>query len=1048
MSTNPNSGRPRKFSIQFTVGTLFLFATAITASVAIGLQYYFGKQQAEAHVLSKLTNGSSQVSEYLQQVELNATSSVKILQGISTYTDHEFTEVETQKIFAQILKDNPLFYSLYFGRADEDFFQIINLDSSPIVRKKINASEKDRWVVIKIYGEGEQRVRTTRYLTESFGLTKNIIEPSNYFPSQRPWFVGAMEDDVYKTDPYLFQHLKITGQTYSIQSKYGAIGIDIVLSAVNEKMTASELGLSENTDVESYVFNDKGEVNASNIKLYNDVLIPSSTALDLTAEQKKTIADAGSLMVSNQNDWGPYDYAQAGQPKGYAIDVLDLIVQQTGIELEYINGFDSVDLAKMYHVGELDVLHSVPERGALGVESQPMFTGQLAVATKQLESKPTQLNQLVQGQIAVVGGYGLKSWLLEREPALNIIEIENLDNAKQALLSGSVDYLLDTYHTLSELNELEARSSVAVFRLASAEPISFHLYMQNENADVVSIINQAINAITPEQRLALKSKWLDTNQWRGTFVPHPELFHLSQQPELHQQMTKLHLEGQNKFVYMTKLASHHLGEEYFAVVIPERAILAQIIPRLLKSIAATVFVMICLFPLAWRFGTPIVVPVRALRRETQKIKARQFDQVELIDTRIKEVSELSVSIAEMSTEIQQYEKQQEAFVESFIKLIAQAIDDKSPYTAGHCNRVPELGLLLAKAAEEAQTGPFKSFSFANDDERREFRIAAWLHDCGKITTPEHIVDKGSKLEANYNRIHEIRMRFEVLLRDAEIHYLQAIHNGADQNTALAALNETKQTLQGDYEFVAKANVGGEFMAEDKIARIQQIATQTWLRHFDDRLGLSPAEELAKPESNRTLPIEEHLLADKQEHIVHRLRPLEFEPQHGIKMKVPELEQNLGEVYNLSISRGTLTDEDRFKINEHMISGIKMLEALPFPPELSRVPRYASTHHETLKGTGYPRKLSADELSTPERILVIADIFEALTASDRPYKKAKPISVAIDILHKMALDEHVDMELFKLFLESGAYLEYAHSYLPAAQIDEVNIDKYLGLSAMN
>ncbi|MEF1305654.1 HD domain-containing phosphohydrolase, partial [Vibrio owensii] len=179
-----------------------------------------------------------------------------------------------------------------------------------------------------------------------------------------------------------------------------------------------------------------------------------------------------------------------------------------------------------------------------------------------------------------------------------------------------------------------------------------------------------------------------------------------------------------------------------------------------------------------------------------------------------------------------------------------------------------------------------------------------------------------------------------------------------------------------------------------------------------------------------------------EHIIKRIRPVEFAPEHGIQMQVPEHQYNMGEVYNLTISRGTLTPEDRFKINEHMISGIKMLEALPFPPELSNVPRYASTHHETLKGTGYPRKLSADDLSIPERILVIADIFEALTAGDRPYKKAKPVSVAIDIMYKMALDEHLDMDLFLLFLESGVYLEYAKKFMPETQVDEVDIQKYL------
>jgi HD-GYP domain-containing protein (c-di-GMP phosphodiesterase class II) len=164
------------------------------------------------------------------------------------------------------------------------------------------------------------------------------------------------------------------------------------------------------------------------------------------------------------------------------------------------------------------------------------------------------------------------------------------------------------------------------------------------------------------------------------------------------------------------------------------------------------------------------------------------------------------------------------------------------------------------------------------------------------------------------------------------------------------------------------------------------------------------------------------------------------------MDIPEHLYNLGEVYNLSISRGTLTDEDRFKINEHMISTIKMLESLPFPEELSNVPRYASTHHETMKGSGYPRKLPGSELSIPERLLAVADVFEALTASDRPYKKAKPVSVAIDILHKMVLDNHIDRDCFELFIRDKVYEEYAHRFLPPEQLDDFDASSYLGSSA--
>jgi HD-GYP domain-containing protein (c-di-GMP phosphodiesterase class II) len=189
-------------------------------------------------------------------------------------------------------------------------------------------------------------------------------------------------------------------------------------------------------------------------------------------------------------------------------------------------------------------------------------------------------------------------------------------------------------------------------------------------------------------------------------------------------------------------------------------------------------------------------------------------------------------------------------------------------------------------------------------------------------------------------------------------------------------------------------------------------------------------------------VTEYLLSDKPEHIVEREYAADYPPEFGINMKIPEHLYNLGEIYNLSVSRGTLTEEDRFKINEHMISTIKMLESLPFPDELKNVPRYASTHHETLKGSGYPRKLPGTQLSTPERILAIADIFEALTASDRPYKKAKTISEAIEIMHKMALDEHIDKDCFELFLRDKVYLRYARAFLPDSQIDDVSVKHYL------
>ena len=391
------------------------------------------------------------------------------------------------------------------------------------------------------------------------------------------------------------------------------------------------------------------------------------------------------------------------------------------------------------------------------------------------------------------------------------------------------------------------------------------------------------------------------------------------------------------------------------------------------------------------------------------------------------------------------EEQRELF-NAFIRLIAEAIDAKSPYTGGHCERVPEVALMLAQAVSDVTEGPFADFKLQTEDEWREFRVAAWLHDCGKVTTPEFVVDKATKLECIYNRIHEIRTRFEVLWRDAELEYYRKRIGGGHAEAVLAAeLQAKKDNLREDFAFVSACNLGGEFVADETIERLEKIAAQKWMRHFDDRLGLSQEESLIKnvtPE--QVLPVEENLLADKPEHIVPRTGEDIFEGNpYGFKMEIPENLYHRGELYNLSIRKGTLTVEDRFKINEHIIQTIKMLEKLPFPDYLTNVPEFAGAHHETMDGKGYPRKLTREEMSIPARIMAIADIFEALTASDRPYKKPQTLSESLRIMSLMRDDRHIDAGLFELFLKSGVYKAYAEKFLDPGQIDDVAIEQFLG-----
>ena len=421
----------------------------------------------------------------------------------------------------------------------------------------------------------------------------------------------------------------------------------------------------------------------------------------------------------------------------------------------------------------------------------------------------------------------------------------------------------------------------------------------------------------------------------------------------------------------------------------------------------------------------------------------------LINASIIDVGRQAMAVAVSGTaaiaiENQRLIQEQKALLEAFIQLLAGAIDAKSPYTGGHCQRVPMLTKSLAQAACNENTGAFADFELS-DNEWEELHIAAWLHDCGKVTTPEYIVDKATKLETLYDRIHEVRMRFEVIKRDIQINYWKAIAAGGHAEVLEKERDHALASADADFSFIATCNEGGEFLSAEKIARIHEIGERSWERTLSDRIGISYHE---KERKNRTpesaLPVMEKVLDDKAEHIFVREEhdQIDTDNEWGFNIKVPEHLYNRGELYNLRVTRGTLSEEERYKINEHIVQTIMMLKQLPFPRHLSRVPEIAGGHHEKMDGTGYPKGLHGKDMDVKEKIMAIADIFEALTASDRPYKKGKTLSEAIKIMSFMKKDQHIDGDLFSLFLRSGVYLEYAYLYMQPEQIDSVDIHAYL------
>ncbi len=317
---------------------------------------------------------------------------------------------------------------------------------------------------------------------------------------------------------------------------------------------------------------------------------------------------------------------------------------------------------------------------------------------------------------------------------------------------------------------------------------------------------------------------------------------------------------------------------------------------------------------------------------------------------------------------------------SFSKLIAKAIDKKSPYTGGHCRRVPEITMMLAQACDEIDHGPLQNFSMKNDD-FHELGVAAWLHDCGKVATPEHVMDKSTKLETIFDRIELVEAKFEIAARDISTN---AQLNDQEKTIQLNQLNE-------DRNFICLANKGGEFFDQEKIARVHHIAKQY---------------------------------------------PITIAGQDQMLLTENEL-------YNLTIERGTLTAEERIIINGHMDITVEMLESMRFPKHLKRVPEYACGHHEKMDGTGYPKGLTREQMSIPARMMAIADIFEALTAADRPYKPAKTLSETLKIMGWMKLDKHIDAELFDVFIDQKVYLQFADKYLLPSQIDNFELTKIPG-----
>lgn len=337
----------------------------------------------------------------------------------------------------------------------------------------------------------------------------------------------------------------------------------------------------------------------------------------------------------------------------------------------------------------------------------------------------------------------------------------------------------------------------------------------------------------------------------------------------------------------------------------------------------------------------------------------------------------------------------EQLFESFAKTIANAIDIKSAHTGGHCKRVPELTLMIADAVSDYSEGPLASFKLSAED-RHQLTIAGWLHDCGKIATPDHVMEKSRKLETIFDRIHYVTAKLEIAKRDIDLKFQAEMITALKAGKAIRVDQLERERvvaqkqLKLDTAFLQKINVGGEFLTDEKAIAIQDIAARYQI-----------------------------VIENEQQAV---------------------LSDN--EILNLSIKRGTLNDEERNIIKQHMDVTLDILSALPFPKHLANVAEFALGHHETMDGKGYPRGLVKSQMSVPARLMALADIFEALSAADRPYKSAKPASECLKIMSSMVKNHHLDGDLFEIFVRSKVYEKYIIAFADPNQLDDIDIEALL------
>ncbi|MBI2256704.1 MAG: HAMP domain-containing protein [Proteobacteria bacterium] len=926
------------------------------------------------------------LSEKVQRLLLPARNQITLLAHSDlSSADTLARRLAEMPVVMDALNENPITDAIYVGYPNGEFvlFRPLRTDA---VRRQVKAPPKATLLVQSITQDAVGAMMGEyRYFDADRKLLDARFMPNYRFdPRTRPWFQSALKQQgTLLTEPYIFFTTKAVGITLASKSADGAVivALDLTISSLAEAF--KDINITPSSELA--LVGPSGQVVA-----YRD----STKMMALQADGSVRLVSLAELKVPVLDRAGEL-IGSARARSSTEIDGRRWQLSLTRIPIESSNG--------------IDMLMAVPE--------DELFAGARDIVE-------TQISMALLILLAAV----LLGWLGTR---LLVKPINRLARETKAIAAFNLEQDVHVRTNISEVGDLGRSLNRLKRTLRKFMGIGHALAAERDLKPLLDLVLRETIDLVESDGGAI---YLLDEQAQAM---HPEVvfWHHTHLGETRVAPLDMRESGlQSEIVAFLQEGRIGLIERRMEYDELEEFGLRDLVER--ENADRLALLIVPLFNRKQEvLGVQILVKTR-----------READGAWSPSHRLLELVRAVGASAGIAIENKQLLQAQKDLMDALIKLIAGAIDAKSSYTGGHCARVPALTKMLAEAACAQKTGPFADFDLS-PEEWEAVEIGSWLHDCGKVTTPEYVVDKATKLETIYDRIHEVRMRFELLKRDAEIAYWRGRFEGGDEAALRARMLDTQRQLDEDFAFVASCNEGGEFMDPAKIERIKAIAAKTWRRTISNRLGLSYDEKKRMDrQSEPALPIEEPLLADRDDHI----SPLEerdlIAPDNpwGFKLNVPKYKMNRGEVYNLCIGRGTLTEEERYRINDHISQTIMMLESLPFPKHLRAVPEIAGGHHEKMDGTGYPKRLKRDQMSPVARMMAIADVFEALTAADRPYKKAKKLSEAIKIMAFMKKENHLDPDLLDLFLRGGVWQRYADAFLQPDQIDQPDLDFLLNM----